>query len=745
MAKKEYLPAFLQRLLPKSLGGRSSVAVIVLVALLIEATTVIQYWFASRGIREEVHHRAKTELKVKSMEIRNVMSTVQVAIDNMAWAVEARIDQPDSIYTILRKIVKENSTIVGCGVTFIADYYPEKGHWFEPYVAERDNGDIEQAQIGGPTHDYLNTDWHLKGMAAGKGYWSEPYYDNAGARMMLCTYTIPIHDKTGRTVGLLGSDVSLDWLSSMVNARHIYPTSYNVMISREGKLMVCPVESLVTQRTIQEATAGIGDTAMRQVNREMMSGISGQATVRNEKGAKHYIFYTPVEGETGWSMAVVCSDREIYYGLRQVGFYLQLMMLLGMVLLGYIIWRTIRSARRLEAAQTQKAAIENELRIASAIQMALLPKIFPAYPDRTDVDINATLTPAKEVGGDLYDFFIRDEKLFFCIGDVSGKGVPASLVMAVTRTLFRNVTAHEAQPHRILAAINNTLSEENPDNIFVTFFIGVIDLPTGRLRYANAGHESPILLGNGAPEKLPCESNLPLGAMSGWDFPQQEVILHAGTTIFLYTDGLTEAMNHSHALFGKERMMEAFRSSDPHEVIREMSDSIHRFVDGAEQSDDLTMLAIRYCHEHHAAQFVDTLTLPNDVKETPRLADFIEDVCQALKLSNKLEMQMKLAVEEAVVNVMNYAYPEGVAGDVQIKAEANEHRLKFVITDEGIPFDPTAQSDVDTTLSAEERPIGGLGIHLVRHYMDSINYERIKDEHNPEKGKNVLTLRKKIL
>ena len=736
----------IRRLLPKTRRTRTSIALIVIAALLIELTSATMYWYASKGIREEVQHRAETELRVKNLEIQRVMTSVETAVVNTIWAIEQQLSQPDSLQPVIRRIVKQNSFIVGVGLAFTADYYPQKGHWFEPYVGEREDGSIEASQIGSATHDYLNADWYRTGLAAQRGVWSEPYYDDAGARMMLCTYTYPIRDDQGRIVALIGADVSLDWLSDVINARHIYPSSYNVVISRTGQLMACPVESLLLRRTIQQVTAKNEDTTASFIGKQMLKGNSGQATLTDEKGQKNYIFYAPIEGETGWSMAVVCSDREIYRGLRQVGFNLFLLMLAGLVLMGYLLKRTIRNAKRLETVYGQKKAMEKELHIASAIQMALLPKIFPPYPDRTDVDIHAALTPARQVGGDLYDFYIRDEKLFFCIGDVSGKGVPASLVMAITRTLFRNVSAHESHPHRILSAINNTLSEDNPDSLFVTFFIGVLDLPTGRLRYANAGHEPPLLIAGTEVCSLECDSNLPLGTMPDWKYTQQETTISAGTTLFLYTDGLTEAMNAMGTFFGKKRMVGTIESfaqrtpqgqSTPRALIETIMSAVQAFVAGAEQSDDLTLLSVQYTRQQLAIRINRSLTLPNDVQATPQLAAFVDEVCQELNFDASQTMQMNLAVEEAVVNVMNYAYPKGTEGDVTIDAIANNERLKFVITDSGVPFDPTAQGEADTTLSVEERPIGGLGIHLVRHYMDSINYERTD-------GHNVLTLRKRI-
>jgi sigma-B regulation protein RsbU (phosphoserine phosphatase) len=345
------------------------------------------------------------------------------------------------------------------------------------------------------------------------------------------------------------------------------------------------------------------------------------------------------------------------------------------------------------------------------------------------------------VGGDLFDFFLRDEKLFFCIGDVSGKGVPASLLMAVTRSLFRTISSHESQPARIMTAINESISEDNESNMFVTLFIGVLDLPTGRMRYSNAGHDAPILIGNQGVGFLPCDPNLPVGIVTDWKFTLQETVIDSQTTIFLYTDGLTEAENLRHEQFQEERVLDTACEAErkPEKFIEHMTKVVQDFVGNAEQSDDQTMLAIQYSKEQDDDMRLSrSLKLTNDLDEVPQLAAFVDEVCEAIGLDMSLTMSLNLAIEEAVVNVMDYAYPTGKKGDILIEAKANDQCLKIVIIDWGTPFDPTTKAEVDTTLSAEERPIGGLGIHLVRQIMDSINYERID-------GKNVLTLRKKTV
>ena len=256
-----------------------------------------------------------------------------------------------------------------------------------------------------------------------------------------------------------------------------------------------------------------------------------------------------------------------------------------------------RYVEELKKSTAEKASIKSELNVAQNIQMSMLPKTYPPYPERNDIEIYGSLTPAKGVGGDLYDFFIRDEKLFFCIGDVSGKGVPASLVMAVTRTLFRNIATHTVEPSHIVETMNMNICEGNDNNMFVTMFVGVLDLATGHLCYCNAGHDAPYI----QTEQLPCNPNLPVGVMSEWKFTEQETTLNSNTMIFLYTDGLTEAENSNQAQFGVERVKDVINAHQndacsPKELIDDMTEAIHQFVCDTEQSDDLTMIAIKYIH-----------------------------------------------------------------------------------------------------------------------------------------------------
>ena len=728
--------------LGKLLKPRAGLLIIILAAVLIEVTGAVQFWFAREGIREEVKYRAKSELHTTELKVENVMATVEVGISNNVWAVEQSLDRPDAMFDLVDRIVANNEGLVGCSLAFRENYYTAKGRYYEPY-AQRVSNSIKRKQIGNDNHRYVDSDWFKTVLMTGEPYWSEPYYDESGGETIMVTYGVPIRDNSGQVVAVLGGDVSLEWLGNLLNAHPIYSSSFNVMISRQGMVIASPAYKHILGKNVYDIAtyAGSEDKSIMCLNEAMMSGKSGQIAVTDEHGEKYYAFYAPVGGDAGWSMAVVCLDSEIFHDLNQLVLHLFLLMLIGLALLGYIVWRTARSYNREQQATAEKERIGSELRIARDIQLAMLPETFPPYSERSDIDLFGTLTSAKEVGGDLYDFHIRDEKLFFCIGDVSGKGVPASLVMAVTRALFRSISAHETSPESIVSQLNDTMTEGNDANMFVTLFVGVLDLATGRLHYTNAGHNAPMIVNadKSLLLPLPVDANLPVGIMPGYAFTAQETMINTGTTIFLYTDGLTEAEDTRHELFGIERVKGALDGKlSPRELIEQVTRSVHTFVRDAEQSDDLTMLAVKRMQPSWATKLQRAITLTNDVSQVTGLAEWVDEMGNALELDQAFVMKINLAVEEAVVNVMNYAYPKGETGEVRIEANAGETELQFTITDSGLPFDPTSVSEVDITSSLDERPVGGLGIHMIKQIMDSVTYERID-------GNNVLKLIKKIL
>jgi sigma-B regulation protein RsbU (phosphoserine phosphatase) len=666
------------RTFAKRLTGRIMIVLLVVMG----PASFILYEMTSSVVEEEEMDLYESKLNVSVQKVRRVLSDVYVATRNQVPMIEESLDNPDRMYTLVERLIRFNPRIRSCGITFVADYYPQKGRWYCPYAVRRDSNKVEVKNVGSADFDYLTAEWFTEALKAKEGYWSKPYYEGNDTVTPLVSYMAPIRDKQGRTVAVLGADVSLDWFSDVLikmtkkttHVRNTNPTDnkrhetrkskyrigtpYSFVIDGKGTYIAHTDKKLILKGNFLEETASYPDTLANYYCRQMIAGKKGFYPNHDEdnkntesliiRDQSVYLFYAPIEF-TDWSMALILPAFDIKGLGSFVGIILLLLISLALLVVYFVGRRIIQKTARplhqlatsagevakghfdtplpiikhnneirmlrdsfedmqhsltkyvdeLKTTTASKAAIENELKVAHDIQMSMLPKDFPPYPERDDIDIAASLTPAKEVGGDLFDFYIHDGKLFFCIGDVSGKGVPASLVMAVTCSLFRNVSARVSEPNEILCTLNDALVMNNETNMFVTAFVGVLDLKTGLLRYCNAGHDAPLLIGDGV-DMLPCDPNLPLGVLSGWTFTSQEAVINSQTVIFLYTDGLTEAEDMSHAQFGDQRVISvaeqvlADGEHVPSTIISLMSQAVHTFVGNAEQSDDLSMLAIKY-------------------------------------------------------------------------------------------------------------------------------------------------------
>ena len=776
----------------RKLSVRVSLWVVMFAAVIFISALSFFFYQARDAVRQEAISRATQILDNTAERVEGILNRVEVATNMTKWLVQRHPDNPDSMFVYSRGMLLNNPDFYNCSIAFEPYYFKDKGRYFSAY-SKHEGDTIRTIQGGSDNYQYFYMDWYLMPMLLGKPCWTEPYmvFDvPTNTSNMVASYCDVIKDGQGKVIGVINTSLSLSWLSQTVSSLKPYPNSYSIMIGRGGTYFVHPDTTKITRQTIFTQTFEQPDTALTRLGHAMQRGEDSMMHT-NINGESCYVFYQPL-GATGCSIAIVCPESDIFGGFDRLRHTVDAIVAVGLLMMLYffirIITRELNPLRRLaEEAETiasgqfdaklpnfrrideigqlshsfgnmqqslvkyidelkdttsQKASIERDIRIASAIQKGMLPEKFPSKTDRDDVQIYASLTPAKDVGGDLFDFYFRDEKLFFCIGDVAGKGVPASLFMAVTRAVFRTVSVRESMPDRIMATMNKIIAEMNKNSMFVTLFVGVLDLPTGHLYYCNAGHDAPLLIGAGVG-MLPCDSNIPVGFKPSWKYTLQEAQVFTGTTIFLFTDGLTEAMDANQSQFQMERVTDvatqalAKQHLEPQQLISEMTEAVHQFVGNAEQSDDLTMMAIQYIRQQRDVKLRKSLVLPNDTSEVPRLNDFVAEVCEAVGLESIVAMQVKLAIEEAVVNVMKYAYPQGTRGDVTIEAVSNDVRLKFTIIDSGKPFDPTVLPEVDTTLPAKDRRIGGLGIHIVRQFMDSINYER-------SGNLNILTIRKNL-
>jgi len=402
----------------------------------------------------------------------------------------------------------------------------------------------------------------------------------------------------------------------------------------------------------------------------------------------------------------------------------------------YMLHSLKRHINELQTTTASKERLQSELKIAHDIQMGMIPTTFPK---RQDLDLFASMTPAKEVGGDLYDFIIEGDELYFIIGDVAGKGVPASLYMAVTRTLFRNLAGNYQSAANIVREMNHAIASTNDSYIFVTVFVGVLDMKTHYLTYCNAAHNAPVMISaEGECSLLEVETNLPIGVEDRYNYEEQQLDFPPGSALLLYTDGLTEAMyfasDGSRKLFGEQRVLhdvEKNSKASAIEVIDFLKQHVAVFADGTEQSDDLTMLFVRHGIAQKAGVSPSRrLIMKNEMSEVVRMRTFFFSVCREYGIDDEDSKTMNLALEEWVANVINYAYPKGMRGHVEVTADVRENVLTLVIKDHGTPFDPTQHAEVDIDAGLDERDIGGLGIHLVRTIMDTVEYQRTTDGYN---------------
>ena len=631
-----------------SISTRLSLWTVVFAALVFNLSLALVAIRSRDTIRQEAVKTANQVLDNTVLRTNYILEDVESLADNLEWLIYKDIDNPDAMLELSRNIVLNNTFLNGCSISFEPDFYPQKGRYFSAY--SNNNGRyVYTMQEGSDDYQYFYLNWYMLPKLLMQPCWTEPYTDQEEgdeATMDLAmnvSYCKPLTAADGSFIGVVSLDISLKWLSETISSVKPYPNSYAFLVGRGGTYLVHPdPEKLFYQTIFTESLVNRISPEQMQLGQDMLAWKEGMSNF-NINGKSSYITYKPLM-TTGWSLAIVCPESDIFGGYNRLRNVLFVSIILGLTLMflvmNYLIRRQLEPLSRLAksaevmasgnldadiphmerkdevgtlnrafrymqvslrdyidkltSATAKRERIEGELQIARDIQMGMVPRNFPAFPGRTDIDLYASMSPAKEVGGDLYDYFIKDGRLYFCIADVSGKGVPASLFMAVVRNLFRVVASEGQSPEEIARRINDTVSEDNEQLMFITMFIGMINLETGALSFCNCGHNPPVLLG-GKPGFMECEPNVPLGIASGFTFKGQSIKDFRGTPILLYTDGLNEAENSAHEELGNDRLIQSL-SENPYEnaqaTIDILLDTVAAHVGDAEQSDDLTLLCI---------------------------------------------------------------------------------------------------------------------------------------------------------
>ncbi|MCQ2158815.1 MAG: SpoIIE family protein phosphatase [Bacteroidales bacterium] len=582
-------------------------------------------------ISEQAKNYAMETLQKTILEVESRMNVVETNIHGAQWLIREKYKDEDYLYHITTKLVQESPNVVGSAVAFKDGFYKGR-HFFSPYSYKTKEGEIGTKQLGNEDYDYFDMDWFRIPFETGKPYWTDPYFDEGGADILMCTYSYPAFNEDGEVVAVITADITLEWISRIIRGIHPYEHSAIVMLTKDGTY-------------IGQDKAGINiselptyyDENKELMRKEMLEGKSGFQHFYLSKNLPAFGVYAPLDN--GWSASLICAYSDVLKPATLMQLILSLIALVGLTILFLICYFTIRKLTRplkdvtvaakviaggnfktdlppvkyndeikqlrdsfddmqkslvsyinnLREATEAKQKIESELGIARGIQLNMVPHNFPT---EGPVDIHAVLEPAKEVGGDLYDFYMKGHYLYFVIGDVSGKGVPGAMFMAITRSAFRFISGMDLGVSEITKQINNFVCNGNTSAMFVTMFIGKIDLKTGDFTYCNAGH-NPILINS---RFLHAKSNLAIGLIQDFPYEEEHMKLDGPTHLILYTDGVTEAETADKDQFGEERL-EGWskgidKSINAEQACNSLLNSVRAFTNGAEQNDDITIMTI---------------------------------------------------------------------------------------------------------------------------------------------------------
>ena len=596
-----------------------------------------------KAVRQEAISSATETLDNTVLRVNSLLDRVVIATDNFEWLPARHLNTPDSMFAYSARILECNPDLNGCSISFEPDLFKEKGRYFSAY-SYNNHGNIETEQEGNEQYEYFYFDWYQLAKLLDYPVWTEPFVDyNPEAvytQEVIASYCKPLKDKDGKYIGTISTDISLEWLSKTISEVKPYPHSYSIMIGAGGTYFVHPDSTKLFNETIFTPTLEKPDTALTALGHAMQRGETGMRQLMFE-GQDCYVFYKAL-GSTGWSVAIVCPESDIFGGYNRLYRIVIAIVILGLIVMLFVFShiighelkplhtlalqaetiasgqfdKTLPEDNRIDEigslnhtfsnmqhslvnyieevknTTAMKASIESELKVASDIQMGMIPRVFPPFPDRQDIDLYATMMPAKEVGGDLYDYFLQDERLYFCIGDVSGKGIPASMFMAITRNLFRIIAQQNRAPWEVATQINAFLTKDNEQSMFVTMFIGMIDLRKGLMEFCNCGHNAPILDGKFLESK---DTNQPLGLWESKAFVGEVIDDIRNKQLLLYTDGLNEAENKQQDRLGDDRLLELMQDSthlSSEEVINKLKAAVINHRDGAEPNDDLTLLCM---------------------------------------------------------------------------------------------------------------------------------------------------------
>jgi len=656
---------------------------------------------------------------------------------------------------------------------------------FEPYVNSNDNyhssiyafydktnNDVSlDKDFSKDDNNYYNDNWYSEIINAVKGphqvVWTTPYVDDSGSFSLMTTAGAGIYGSDGRLIGVSTLDWKIEEVISELTAIKPTKNSFVILCAPEKDYIISStLESVVTGASIKSLPWNMNADSFKFENvsymrfgRYMDNGwlLSIQIPETEifaevEKQNKRFSCLIAVASIAMLCLAYYIISKQVNAPIKRLTSDVSHLALgnldmrieikskdeLGQLAEAFnkMTSDLKKSIEERDRERAEKERIGAELNVAASIQASMLPCIFPPFPDRKEFDLYASMLPAKEVGGDFYDFyFIDNDNLAIVIADVSGKGVPAALFMVITKTLIKNCSVSKS-PKDILESVNNKLCENNEADadMFVTAFMGFYNIASGRFVYVNAAHNPPLVKKHGKDyEFLETEPGYVLAWMKNSQYIEKEITLEPGDTLFFFTDGVSEAMDSEGKFFGEQRLATALNANSslqPKELLLAIKHEIDAFANGTEQSDDITMLALKINTTENATKELEIAAIPENINA---VINFVNTELQRHGCLPTLQGEIDIAVEEIFINIASYAYAP-VTGNVIISLSiADTTVVRF--EDSGKPYNPLEQADPDLELMPLQREIGGLGVFLVKKLMDKTEYSRVDN-------KNILVITK---
>lgn len=630
------------------------------------------------------------EMQIAQEKLRFELFDALDASSQIAEKVKKCLEDPDELYDKTSELLNRYPNFYSCYVVFPPYYYPEEGKWFG-LTSYRTKDSIISRPFGNAEHDYFEREWYKGAVQSTEGYWSTPYRDDDFDEPIY-TYSKVMRDEEGKLICVIGIDFSLNWIHNLLEHFKPFEEAVFMLYGSNGTLLAmsngAPADGfgnswIITSKTLQP------------INIKMVTAV---------------------------------PKRHIIQSLR-LGTLLPFgVFVLGILVVGLLIRRITRDEQVNARLETEKKVLSHELEIAHDIQMGILKDTNEKQKAQGngDIELQTLLVPMREVGGDLFDFHREGDELWFIIGDVSGKGVPAAIFMSAAVNLFRAAEVRATSPKEIMEEMNAILSENNPSLTFVTAFIGCLHIPTGELLFCNAGHCAPLIKHKLSavnqhsavsiqPSEVRClqiEPNIPLGYDGRYCFVEQGCMLGEGDTLVLYTDGVTEARNERREMLGLKRWSDIVAKNE------DLPNAIKHFIGQADPTDDITLMTI--CKKSPVLPM--TINVPCREDQWPVLRNAIHSFGLCIGMERKALKKYEVAAEEAIVNILHYSQ----ANDIEIVLSSQDSAFTIQLMDDGLPFDPTEHTPNNKTI--DERQIGGMGIHLIRQIVDEMHYERKKEK-----------------